>query len=179
MVNFFGVGILILALTLPSISVADSETFRIKITKLAKLEHFSEVIEDYRTTCQDKMKEYDPEKLVITQPDMFSGVRPGSKYWPEIVLALRKYVNTSCNYISEKEYLEEFITIYASLLDEKTLDAILKFYDTYEGKTYLKATRSGNQKLQEYLLSKNAETMKAAMEVYAAKIIESGRLNRQ
>jgi len=125
------------------------------------------------------MKEYDPEKLVITQPDMFSGVRPGSRYWPEIVVAFRNYVNKSCNYISEKEYLEEFIKVYASLLDEKTLDATLKFYDTHEGKAYLKASRNGAQKLQEYLSSKNIETMKAAMEIYAAKIIESGRLSHQ
>lgn len=179
MVNFLGVGILVLMLTLPSVSVAESETYRTKIAKLATLEHFSEVIDDYRTTCLDKMKEYDPEKLVIAQPDMFSGVRPGSKYWPEIVVAFRNYVNKSCNYISEKEYLEEFIKVYTSLLDEKTLDAILRFYDTYEGKAYLKATRNGTQKLQEYLLSKNAETMKAAMEIYGAKIIESGRLSRQ
>ena len=156
----------------PSIALSDASSHAEKLRKLAKIENISETITDYRNVCLEKSKDYDPEKMVISQPDMFAGVRPGSKHWPKVVTAFRKYVSTSCDFITEKEYLAEYIKVNTPLLTERTLDGVLRFYETPEGKEYLKTSNTSRLTLQTYLVKKQTDKTRAALDVYANKIRE-------
>jgi hypothetical protein len=162
----------------PALALCDTSSHAEKLKKLAALDNVSETITDYRNVCLEKSKDYDPEKMVVSQPDMFAGVRPGSIHWPKVVTAFRKYVSTSCEFITEKEYLAEYIRVNTPLLTEKTLDSILHFYETPEGKAYLKATNTSRLTLQTYLVKKQFDKTKAALEVYANKIREIEKEDR-
>ena len=161
----------------PGVAVSGTSTYAEKMKRLAEVEKVSESMTDYKNACLEKVKQFDPNQLVISQPDMFAGVRPNSKHWPKVVAAFKDYVNTSCNFISEKDYLAEYVRTYSPLLDEKSLDAILKFYATPQGKAYLKASHAGQFKLQSYLVKKQTDKTKAAMDVYANKLKEIGKAN--
>ncbi len=162
----------------PSMALSDDTSHAEKLKKLAKLEKISEIITDYRNVCLEKLKYYDPEKMVAAQPDMFGGIGPGSKHWPKVVAAFRNYVSTSCDFVTEKDFLDEYIKVTTPLLTEKTLDSVLRFYETPEGKSFLEANSIVRLTLQKNLAKKQTDKTKAALDVYINKMREIEKQDR-
>lgn len=164
-----------LALLISNNAFAESQSIKAKLKKLAELEGIVEVFNSSKTACLKGTSAYNPEKLVVTNPDMFAGIRPGSKYWPKVVTAFRTYNDTSCNCVSDKEYLNEYVNIYGKLYNESTLDSILSFYNTPAGKAYLKSAKTGASQLQTFYVQKSTEKTKQAMTIYTDTIRELGK----
>jgi hypothetical protein len=147
-------------------SNADEITKDQKLRKLAELENLIQIVQNHKAECIKGMKDFDPNIVIKTQPNFFGGIMPGSKKWKEVEEAFRKYINSYCSCLDEKEVVEEFVRIYRGTISEETLDSVLNFYSSPSGIKYLEATNIGNIKLQEYYSKAFSEKLKIAVKEY-------------
>ncbi len=137
-----------------------------KLLILAQYEELTVGIKKQKQICLEATNKTNPNKIAIDNPEFFGGIKPGSKYWPEVEKIYSTYVNTACNYLNEDKVLEKFIEIYSAEMSDDVLDEILSFYKTKTGMDYLKQTRSGKDRLRIYYAESTTPAYEKAMNKY-------------
>lgn len=141
-----------------------------KIQALARYDNLTDRIAKNKKLCVQETKKINPLKLAKDNPEFFGGIKPGSKYWPEVEIIYSEYMNTACNYLNEEKVLEKYVEIYSEEISDRALDEILNFYQTKTGKEYLKATESGNDRMQKYYAESATPAYEKAMKKYTEEV---------
>ncbi len=153
-----------------------------KVLKMARYDNLKEGITKNRKLCLEETNKTNPLKIAKDNPEFFGGIKPGSKYWPEVERTYSKYINTACNYLNEDKALEKYVEIYSEEMSDNALEEIINFYETKTGAEYLKATSSGNDRMQKYYAESATPAYEKAMKTYTEELgalIRKCRCERQ
>lgn len=118
-----------------------------------------------------------PENAVLNplfefrrNPGHFSGVSPQSAYWGEVEAAYAKYRETICGYMTRPEFIEYSAKSYASRATLEQLRAAVRFYDSADGRAFLKANAAVGVAMQRDLLARMREATARADPIVRAEL---------
>jgi hypothetical protein len=125
--------------------------------KFVQLLRYSDQYREYQRACVTSTSTIKPESYLVDNPKKFGGIRPGTKYWPDVLAAYETYYKGMCSRPTEKEFMSALAEAYSQNLSQSDLEKAIAFYSSPTGKRLVAAHKI------------------AASNVYA----EWGRLNAQ
>jgi Uncharacterized protein conserved in bacteria (DUF2059) len=147
-------------IVLSNSAYADDTSKEDKLLQFVRLFEPTNVVKEYKLSCMERYKAYNPETIVKYNPNYFSGIKPGSKKWPKLIDTWRRTAEMTCGGLTVKDVEEETVRAYHKLLSEDDLDAVLKFYHTEHGINVLRAEKLVMHIMQEYYSKIADERMK-------------------
>ena len=148
---------LIFCVLLAAPALGDQSSKRQKLFELVHLLGVQEVSKDQYRICVKQAENYAPDIVYKQQPEYFEGIGPNDPTWSKIVASYKKYVNTYCSCISEKEFMELHANLYGEYVTENELDVILKFLRSPIGQKDIHAGLMARKRADEYMSKKITE----------------------
>ncbi len=121
-------------------SVASADTSAGDLARqFVTLMRYSEQHVEYQNQCIAAAKRVSPESLTRQDPDRFYGIRPGSKFWPEVIKAYELYYQQACERPTQSEFLDAMARAYEAELSPQELGEAIRFYSTAAGQRLIAA----------------------------------------
>lgn len=145
---------------------ADDDRRRAKLRQLVDLWDIPGMIKEYRQNCLEPFKATTPDYTFKQDPSYFQGITPSSPLWSKVQAAYWRYAVTSCNALTEEAVRDKHIEAWSGRLNEKDLDALLRFFRTGAGRAYVDGQRGVTQDLLKYYGEAATVATKAAYDGY-------------
>jgi hypothetical protein len=136
--------ILMMALILTPLAHAQAD----KADELAMRLQYAKLLEQANEACISTVGASSAESMFENNPKLFYGLTPKSKNWPEVVEIVKEYVNNTCRYFGENEFVSLMASSFRENLSEQELQRANEFYSTELGKKLINANVEGNAKFQ-------------------------------
>jgi hypothetical protein len=122
-----------------SLPVSAADTSEDLAAKFVQLLRYSDQYHEYQRTCVASTSTIKPESYLVENPNKFGGIRPGTKYWPEVLAAYEKYYKEMCSRPTENEFMSALAAAYAQNLSQSELKKAISFYSSPTGKRLVTA----------------------------------------
>jgi hypothetical protein len=107
--------------------------------QLAKAMRYGQAFDDAQAECLDRVNDLNVEALVLDTPDLFGGITPGDKFWPEAQVLYKELIKAGCNYdkaAAERAFAAEL----SKNLSQSEQQKILEFYQSSLGQSFVLAS---------------------------------------
>lgn len=151
-----------------------AESARDLADEFVRLLRYDEQYRDYQKQCLTTAGAVSPEALVRQSPDRFFGIKPGSKYWPQIVAAYEAFYREACERPTGQEFLDALAQAYAEQLSSDELRAALAFYSSATGQRLVGAHKEATRNVYVAWKRYNAEQIPRASANFDRRLLEIG-----
>src|SRR4249919_2902354 len=112
-------------------------------TQLTKEMRYGQAFDDAQAECLDRVNDVDVEALVADSPNLFGGITPSDKFWPQVDVLYKELLKAGCNY--DKVAAEEaFSAELSKNLSPSEQRKILQFYQSSLGQSFVRASIKAN-----------------------------------
>jgi hypothetical protein len=168
------VGVLTALLGLSASHGDADDTERGLADRFVRLLRYDEQYHDYQKQCLSTAAAVTPEELLRQSPDRFFGIKPGSKYWPEIVAAYETFYQEACARPTEQEFLDALAEAYAEQLSLEQMREALTFYSGDTGQRLVGAHKEATRNVYVAWKRYNAEQIPRASASFDRRLREIG-----
>jgi hypothetical protein len=161
-------------LALSGLHPAHAESERELADRFVRLLRYDEQYRDYEKQCLSTAGAVSPEALVRQSPERFFGIKPGSKYWPDIVAAYEAFYLEACERPTEEEFLNALAEAYAEELSLEEIREALAFYSGSTGQRLVGAHKAATRNVYQAWKRYNAEQIPRASANFDRRLLEIG-----